>query len=404
MKAALKLDLTGHNFKEISVVDFVTTVWGLDEDVAQKIGNAKFTLPEHPANLYEKVLTTRNYSERHLHAPFLEIHTDLLGQVCDLLGISPEEFNNIFWDGKGDAMIRNQYTRRKPDLLNMNRLVVGIVWELVNAVVEFKRHGSDKDEETKEIPLLTIPEDTKLNVPFATSEARSNNKKSGNPGNSTQWKPAGSHQASASIQSDFLSSVGTNSTIYSATTMSSGKRSAEEALGPDIPSGRTSTRKRARVTRTTLDQLQLATYALECLGASSRHYTTGIFIDKYHVSLWCYNRTTVLRSSIFKWNEDLQSLALALFALTRCDMKHAGFDPNVHHFVPPQPDDPVSASAILPLEHPVEKMENLCFHSPLAQRASLTGFSGFTRSSTRTGVSSDVERSLPPFERPSLER
>jgi hypothetical protein len=284
MKAALKLDLTGHNFKEISVVDFVTTVWGIEKDVAEKIRNAKFALPEYPANLYEKVLKTRNYSERHLHAPFLEIHTDLLKQVCDLLGISPEGFNNIFWDGKGDAMIRNQYTKRKPDLLNMSRFAVGILWELVNAVVEFKRHGADMDEETKETPLPTIPEDTKLNVPLATSESR--NKK---PGNSTQWKPAGSHQASASIQSDLLSSIGTNSTIYSATTISSsGKRSVDEALGPDIPDGRTSTRKRARVMRTTLDQLQLATYALECLGASSRHYATGIFIDKYRVSLWCY--------------------------------------------------------------------------------------------------------------------
>ena len=115
MKAVLKLDLTGHNFKEISVVDFVVKVWGIEKDVAEKIRNAKFTLPEHPANLYEKVLKTRNYSERHLHAPFLEIHTNLLKQVCDLLGISPEDFNNIFWDGKGDAMIRNQYTKRKPD-------------------------------------------------------------------------------------------------------------------------------------------------------------------------------------------------------------------------------------------------------------------------------------------------
>lgn len=78
-------------------------------------------------------------------------------------------------------------------------------------------------------------------------------------------------------------------------------------------------------------------------------------------ALWCYNRTTVFRSAIFKWNKDVQFLALAFFVLTQCDMKHAGFDPNVHRFIPPQPDDPVSASAILPLERPVEEMKNLCF-------------------------------------------
>jgi len=355
MKAALKVDLSGHTSQEIGVVDFVTTVWGLEKDLAEKIRTAKFTLPEDSANLYGNVLTSGNYNERHLHAPFLEIHADLLKQVCGLLGTSPEQFDNTFWDGKGDAAIRNQYTRRKPDLLNMHRLAVSVLWELVNGVVEFKKRGARNDHQKGGTPLATIQEDAKLDSP-ASSKSKITRKK---PRKSAQWKPAGSSQTSASLQSDISSSVASNSTIYSATTTSGGKRSADEALGRDIPTGRTE--KRARVTDTTLDQLQLATYALECLGASSRHYVTGIFIDKYDVSLWCYNRTTVFRSTIFKWNQDVQFLALALFGLTQCDMKRAGFDPNVHRFIAPQPDDPVSASAILPLERPVEEMTNLCF-------------------------------------------
>lgn len=294
---------------------------------------------------------------RHLHVPFIEVHTDLLKQVCDLLGTSPEDFNNTFWDGNGEAGIRNQYTRRKPDLLNMHCLVVRMLWELVNGVLKFKRRGGRNDDQKGGTPLATIQEDTNLDAPVASkSKSKIKCKKSRKP---AQWKPAGSQQSSASLQSDVLSSVASNSTIYSATTISSGKRSADEALGRDIPTGRTE--KRVRVIGTTLDQLQLATYALECLGASSRHYATGIFIDKYDVSLWCYNRTTVFRSAIFKWNKDVQFLALAFFVLTQCDMKHAGFYPNVHRFIPPQPDDPVSASAILPLERPVEEMKNLCF-------------------------------------------
>jgi hypothetical protein len=168
MKAALKLDLAGHTFQEIGVVDFVTTVWGLEKDVADKIRTAKFTVPEHPANLYDKVLTSGNYNERHLHAPFIEVHTDLLKQVCDFLETSPEDFNNTFWDGNGDAGIRNQYTRRKPDLLNMHRLVVRVSWELVNGVLEFKRRGGRNDDQKRGTPLATIQEDTNLDAPVAS--------------------------------------------------------------------------------------------------------------------------------------------------------------------------------------------------------------------------------------------
>lgn len=186
---------------------------------------------------------------RHLHAPFIEVHTDLLKQVCDLLGTSPEDFNNTFWDGNGEAGIRNQYTRRKPDFLNMHCLVVRMLWELVNGVLKFKRRGGRNDDQKGGTPLATIQEDTNLDAPVASkSKSKIKCKKSRKP---AQWKPAGSQQSSASLQSDVLSSVASNSTIYSATTISSGKRSADEALGRDIPTGRTE--KRVRVTGTTLD-------------------------------------------------------------------------------------------------------------------------------------------------------
>ncbi|KIM37096.1 hypothetical protein M413DRAFT_423958 [Hebeloma cylindrosporum] len=350
MKAALKLDLAGHTLQEIGILDFVTTVWGLDKDVAEKIRTANFTVPEESANVYEKVLSSGHYNERQLHKPFLEIHDDLLKQTCALLKVFPEKFDNIFWDGKGVAALRNLYTERKPDLLNAHRLAVSVVWELVNAAVEFKKGGSQKQG----TPLETIQEDTDLHTPVSSKSKSKNKVKKSRK--SAHYKPGGSHQASVSLQSDVLSSVASTSTIYSATTASSSKRSADEALGRDVPTGRTV--KRAKVAGITLDQLQLATYALECLGASSRHYTTGIFIDKYSVSLWCYNRTAIFRTEVFKWNKNVQFLALVLFALAQCDMKHAGFGPNVHQFTPPQSDDPVSASAIVPLQRPLEDTSN----------------------------------------------
>ena len=66
----------------------------------------------------------------------------------------------------GYAGTSNQYMRRKPDLLNMHRLVVSALWELVNGVLdsESKRRGGMNDEQERSAPLATIQEDTKLDA------------------------------------------------------------------------------------------------------------------------------------------------------------------------------------------------------------------------------------------------
>lgn len=80
MKAARKLDLTGHAF---GVVSFVTTVtWDLQKDVVDKIRIAVVTLPDRPTSLAQ---------ERGLHvlAPSL-CHN--LWQVRDV-----DELNVFSW-------------------------------------------------------------------------------------------------------------------------------------------------------------------------------------------------------------------------------------------------------------------------------------------------------------------
>jgi len=105
----------------------------------------------------------------------------------------------------------------------------------------------------------------------------------------------------------------------------------------------------------TADQLQLATYALECLAATSRYFVTGIFIDKFDVSLWYFDRMGAIRTAAFKFNTTPQLLALVVFALSNCDPVHAGFDPNI---IPPTPTEPSTSQGAqnARLERPLTTM------------------------------------------------
>jgi hypothetical protein len=80
--------------------------------------------------------------------------------------------------------------------------------------------------------------------------------------------------------------------------------------------------------------MQLATYALEAMAASTRHYTTGVFIDKFILSLWYYDRTCVVRTVNFDFENEIGSFALVLYGMSQCNRSTAGFDP----FLFPDPD------------------------------------------------------------------
>ena len=79
----------------------------------------------------------------------------------------------------------------------------------------------------------------------------------------------------------------------------------------------------------TQDELQLATYALECMTSSTRLYTAGIFIDRTFLSLWYYDSACIIRTMAFNFAEYPTALALVVYALSACDHKHAGFDPHI---------------------------------------------------------------------------
>ncbi|KAF8701409.1 hypothetical protein AX14_000444 [Amanita brunnescens Koide BX004] len=75
------------------------------------------------------------------------------------------------------------------------------------------------------------------------------------------------------------------------------------------------------------NHLQLARHVLECMAAASRHYATGVFVDRFNISLWYYDRAIVARSAIFNFEDQPAILALVLYALRSCTPQQAGLNP-----------------------------------------------------------------------------
>ncbi|KAF8347979.1 hypothetical protein F5887DRAFT_1157560 [Amanita rubescens] len=114
---------------------------------------------------------------------------------------------------------------------------------------------------------------------------------------------------------------------------SSMKRKADDTL-VSVPRKRQN--KKPSLNR---DHMQLARYALECMAAASRHYVTGVLVDRFNISLWYYDRATVAHTVLFDFEDEPHLLAMVLYALCECTPRQAGFDPFIIPASEPCPSD-----------------------------------------------------------------
>ncbi|KAF8954455.1 hypothetical protein BDZ97DRAFT_1865056 [Flammula alnicola] len=375
MKAALQLDLTGHTYREISVENFVENVWGLDNDKIQKIMAEKLVLAKDPLDVYESVLNTAGKKENDLHEPFCKIATGLLDDICKLFGMQVGSIRTGFWDYKGDTMIRSQETDRKPDMADVFLpIILRVIWQEVRSVIAFKlkrnkppTNGRKLSDVQEHEPLENVTPDTHSRPSFSCGSG-SRVKEVGDVVAGRQCHHTSKNNRSATqhlIATSAGTSRDTSMTFSSSTNYTSTQSTRKRSRDGDDQGCRKRKRGRRSI-KITDDQMQLATYALECLGASSRHYTTGIFIDKRKVSLWYYDRTAVIRTVNFDFTTEKGAsyLGLTLFALGQCDLRQAGFDPHIHKFIrPAQPDAVILESDIQPLDKPPVETVHVCAKS-----------------------------------------
>ncbi|CAA7261222.1 unnamed protein product [Cyclocybe aegerita] len=390
----LKLELDGHLYQDITVEQFVINVWGLDEATVRRIMNTDIDLHKRYWKKYEAVCNKPSQSqpEQHLHEPFRHISSHLLKNVCKKLGLDwKETIKDTFWDGGGSKNMKSRYAYgrlRKPDLLRIWGLRDGRKrprWSETKSAVEFKldeaKRGSKKNanggytntlqsiQEGAEIAGIATPQSGDA-LPTSSSFA-SSSRDTGSGSRIQSFSTPLTSYADLSVSTTFNSSM-------------SGKRLFNEVDGGDGDDDGNPP-KRAKVAAVDGDEeeededeankpeievkngeIQLATYALECLGDSSRHYTTGIFIDSTSVNLWYYDRSAVIRASKFQFNTEENNhgtklLAVALFALSQATMKQSGFDPFVHRFIEPKNGVVLQEHHIKAITIPLSIRSKTCF-------------------------------------------
>lgn len=96
----------------------------------------------------------------------------------------------------------------------------------------------------------------------------------------------------------------------------------------------------------------LPLYAMEALSLGSRYYVNGLLVDGFQVTVCYFDHFIVACTKSFSFEDDPAKLALALYALNRCDLARAGFDPHLRKSCSHSrgPGDSASFDCRLPVE------------------------------------------------------
>ncbi|KAG5651797.1 hypothetical protein H0H81_007383, partial [Sphagnurus paluster] len=332
----LKEDIDGKHSSTVPFLDFVHHVWGLDPELAQKINDRQWKL------LPEKLSEYANTKyEPDLYGPFAAMAKALIDEVEKVFGKASEEAKDTslyFWNHLGLRSLKTSATRRKPDMLAIDTIFSSLcpIWLFVRQVLEFKR-TYDSNSKTGDTPKTS----TSSFAAASTSSAGTRSSSRASNGFAIPGLPASAFASGSGIPLR----ADTRFTSPSATpTAAEFDRSQITKPSPASSHKRKSTHshairksKRARndapqspvIQKVKADALQLAVYAIDCLNASTRHFATGILIDRYEVSLWYYDRACIIRSEEFYFDSDPNKLAIMLYAMSNCTAKQAGFDPHL---------------------------------------------------------------------------
>ncbi|KAG5640002.1 hypothetical protein DXG03_001847 [Asterophora parasitica] len=336
----LREDLSNKFSTGNSLTDFVHHIYGVPMDVIAFIldANRQLTLPDLTA--YRTASP-----EPEMYRPFEDIANFLLGQAIDevntFLGQDPAnaEQSIVFWSALGTRALESSLTTRKPDMLTTNPddIRARPLWLLVWQVFEFKRKAAKLEESgnqqaisshssafTSSGSVFSSSAHALPTIPAASqSLTASNAKASGSKISHTKAPKERFDDAEFNPRAPSAGSKKRKGS-HSSTSTSASKR-ARQGPAPPMPPP-----PPPPPPSLTNDQLQLATYALECLDASTRHYVTGVWIDRFQISMWYFDRACIIQTVKFDFEQTPAYLILILYALHTCrDSEKAGFDPNL---------------------------------------------------------------------------
>ncbi|RDB15967.1 hypothetical protein Hypma_003576 [Hypsizygus marmoreus] len=342
--AHLRDDIDGRLGCGAPLEAFVRHVWGLAPEHINAILSHTWSLKPDSLETYRTAPT-----EPDMYDPFSQIADQLVNDVRAFLGVEKETCTK-FWSDKGKHDIISAVTKRRPDMLSLLIHVLLPRWALARQIIEFKKLRAFAWAKG-ETPVTSLASSDVLSQ--GTLGVQSTSAAAPRKTRSKKKKASNKPKAKASLLSQSVgpiaveagapstsADVACNNVLVTPTNSTKRKHDGEH---DDTPA------KIPRMSQSspyylTDDHLQLATYALESLAVSTRHYTSGILIDRCIFSLWYYDRACVIRTEEFDFSTDLgiAQLALVLYAVSMCDDRHCGYDPLV---IPAEPKPTTAASA-----------------------------------------------------------
>ncbi|KJA14326.1 hypothetical protein HYPSUDRAFT_447249 [Hypholoma sublateritium FD-334 SS-4] len=361
-KASLQKNVQDHILLEVDAATFVKEVWGLPSTTISIISKSKL----HAAPNVEPIIFAYNNCKSLFrrrtdrksvpHFLFRKLAATLLANICQTLGLNSDQaITTEFWgtteNGELSSSLFFMHDSKKiPDMLEMFKQVDGheARWDDVRCSFEFKREDDSMSEQDS-----IVQSDDVACQPFLASCSSSS------PGVVT------SHL-------EDLSPMHLKGRTASGGPTRSSRKRAHSGISDAQATWANQNNKKRRCIAVNGDDAQLFTYALECLATGNRHYATGFLIEEYWATIWYFDRTAVQRTTTFNFSteEGMLSLGLALFALSQCTMKQAGFDPYLHKLIAPQPGQSITERSVLPLLKPSGSVKEKCYMFPISGSSS----------------------------------
>ncbi|KAJ2920695.1 hypothetical protein H1R20_g16399, partial [Candolleomyces eurysporus] len=341
-RTLLRSDIERYCHHNIDIVEFAVNVWGVDQNQAQRIMSKAWQLDKQWLGVY-----SRARREGELHEPFRKLTSDLLKRAARELKCSSTQFVEGIWDQKGNKSLEECQLGKRPDMLKFfGILPKSQTWATVLTVYEFKR--------SKSLLEAILEEDENPKATRSAPDTHAASSKSTGDSKSRPRAPKAQPSRSARIASLPVHLDGAPKQELKSLKRPSESEESEPESKPES--------KRRRLMES---DLQTASYALECLGSTSRYFTVCLVIFNFEITVLYFDRILALRVARFNFKDEPAKLALALYGLNTCDRRQAGFDPHLRAWPASFPPNPKLLEAI---EQPVAKLEGSYFE--------IEGFSG----------------------------
>ncbi|KAM6496760.1 hypothetical protein JOM56_007233 [Amanita muscaria] len=308
----MKETIRDNLYEHVPVEEFVEHVWGTRSSDIERILDGKYywNVPQSILRNYKQAYGRMNENSLaarragNVFAAFLDIVEEVLQDIRLRLNDAVRPTNTVAFKYNVDCSKADI-----PDIATVWDATSKPDWAVIQTMFEFER------------PSMPQLGDDSGDIAMASSEE-------GSVSENTSSYPSCSSSRSSTRDSLSSSTSATSSCATNASYASSKAGSYQNEKRHRGSRSITSRRRRGRINK---GELRLAQKVLECLSSSCRRSMTGIYVDGCSVTLWYYDRMSAIRSRPFDFEHRPSYLALVLYAISRCGIHQAGYDP-FHEF------------------------------------------------------------------------